>query len=282
MRGPSRIPETVGLPGALPALARSLAAHRFILRSLVRNEVLTRYSHTLLGVAWSLLNPLAMLLVYSFVFGVVFQVRFGRATPAGEVPYGIVLFSGLLAHMFLAETLNRAQGVVLENANYVKRVIFPLEVLPVGVAAANLVHAGVALLVLLAAILATGHSIPPTALLLPAVWAPFAAMVLGLAMFVASLGVFVRDIGQVLGFVTTVLLFLSPILFPADMLPAALRDALVLNPLTVPVEQTRAVLLWGEAPDWRALGGYALAGAAMAWTGSWWFLRTRKGFADVM
>jgi lipopolysaccharide transport system permease protein len=282
MRGAVPVPKTVRLSDALPVLARSLRANRFILRSLIRNEILSRYSKTILGVVWSMINPLVMIVIYSFVFGVIFEVRFGRAAGTTEVPYGIVLFSGLLLHVFMAETLLRAQSVILDNPNYVKRVIFPLEILPIGILIANVIQAGIALGVLVIVILIAGFSIPVTALLLPIVWAPLMLVTLGLAMMVASLGVFVRDIGQVLGFMMTILMFASSILFPADMLPEAIRPWLLLNPLTIIVDQTRAVLLWGEMPNWRLLGYYSVVSVIVAWGGCWWFLRTRRGFADVM
>ena len=282
MRGTVPVPAIIRFSAALPMLVRSVLINGFILRSLVRNEILARYSKTMLGVIWSLINPLVMILIYSVVFGMIFEVRFGRSAGTTEIPYGIVLFSGLLLHVFLAETLLRAQGIILDNPNYVKRVIFPLEILPLSILLANVIQAGVALLVLMAVILIAGFPIPLTALLLPVVWAPLVLITLGLAMIVASLGVFVRDISQVLGFLMTILLFGSSILFPADMLPEALRPWLLLNPLTSIVDQTRAVLLWGELPDWRLLGYHAVVSAAVAWIGCWWFLRTRRGFADVM
>jgi lipopolysaccharide transport system permease protein len=282
MRGPVSVPTTVRLVTALPVLARSLRAHRFILRTLVRNEILTRYSKTILGVVWSMINPLVMIAIYSFVFGLIFEVRFGRTAGTSEVPYGIVLFSGLLLHVFMAETLLRAQSVVLDNPNYVKRVIFPLEILPIGILLANIIQALIALGVLMAVILIAGFPIPRTAFLIPIVWAPLILVTLGLAMIVASLGVFVRDIGQVLGFMMTILMFGSSILFPVDMLPEPLRPWLLLNPLTIIVDQTRAVLLWGELPNWRLLGYHAVVSLVIAWIGCWWFMRTRRGFADVM
>jgi lipopolysaccharide transport system permease protein len=282
MRGTVPVPAIIRFSAALPMLVRSVLINGFILRSLVRNEILARYSKTMLGVIWSLINPLVMILIYSVVFGMIFEVRFGRSAGITEIPYGIVLFSGLLLHVFLAETLLRAQGIVLDNPNYVKRVIFPLEILPLSILLANVIQAGVALLVLMAVILIAGFPIPLTALLLPVVWAPLVLITLGLAMMVASLGVFVRDISQVLGFLMTILMFGSSILFPADMLPEGLRPWLLLNPLTIIVDQTRAVLLWGELPDWRLLGYHAVVSAAVAWIGCWWFLRTRRGFADVM
>jgi len=282
MRGAVPLPLTVRLFDALPMLVRSLRANGFILRSLVRNEIHSKYSKTILGVVWSMINPLVMIVIYSFVFGMIFEVRFGRTAGTSEVPYGIVLFSGLLLHVFLAETLLRAQSVVLDNPNYVKRVIFPLEILPIGILIANVIQAVVALGVLMVVILVAGFPIPLTALLIPIVWAPLILVTLGLAMIVASLGVFVRDISQVLGFMMTILMFASSILFPAEMLPEALRPWLLLNPLTVIVDQTRAVLLWGEMPNWRLLGYYSVVSVLVAWIGCWWFLRTRRGFADVM
>lgn len=263
-------------------MARSLAANAFVLRSLVRNEVLTRYSNTMLGVVWSLINPLMMILIYSFVFGIVFEVRFGQAPGQAEMPYAVVLFSGLLLHVFLADTLLRAQSVVLENPNYVKRVIFPLEILPVANLIANFVHAIVAAAVLMVVILMLGFPIPATALLLPLVWLPLVLVTLGLAMIVASLGVFVRDIGQVLGFLMTVLMFGSSILFPIERMPEALQPWLLLNPLTIIVNETRNVLLWGSLPNWAILAKYTAVAGATAWFGCWWFLRTKRGFADVM
>jgi lipopolysaccharide transport system permease protein len=282
MRGAVPVPTTVRLFAALPMMARSVYANRFILRGFVRNEILSRYSKTVLGVVWSMINPLVMIVIYSFVFGLIFEVRFGRPAGTSEIPYGIVLFSGLLLHVFLAETLIRAQSVILDNPNYVKRVIFPLEILPIGILIANVVQAVIALGVLMVVILIAGFPIPPTALLLPIVWAPLILISLGLAMMVASLGVFVRDIGQVLGFMMTILMFASSILFPIEMLPEAMRPWLLLNPLTIIVDQTRAVLLWGELPNWRLLGYYTVVSVVVAWLGCWWFLRTRRGFADVM
>ncbi len=282
MRGPTAIQSVVRFHTAPIVMARSLMANSFVLRTLVRNEILTRYSNTMLGVVWSLINPLMMIVIYSFVFGIVFEVRFGQAPGQTEMPYAVVLFSGLLLHVFLSDTLMRAQSVVLDNTNYVKRVIFPLEILPVATLIANLVHAVVAAAVLILVILILGFPIPATALLLPVVWAPLMLVTLGMAMVVASLGVFVRDIGQVLGFLMTILMFGSSILFPIDRLPVSIQPWLLLNPLTIIVNESRNVLLWGSMPNWVVLAKYTLVAGAAAWIGCWWFLRTRRGFADVM
>lgn len=267
---------------ALVALAANIRDNHFVLSKIVRNEVISRYRNTLLGVLWSLVTPLIMLLVYSFVFGLVFKVRFGANPVQADVPYGVVLFSGLMLHILLAETLMRAQGIVLENPNYVKRVVFPLEILPVAVLLSNLVHAFVALGVLVAVMLVYGLSLHWTAILLPVAWLPLLVMLQGLSLLVASLGVFIRDIGQILGLLTTILMFSSSILFPPEMLPETLRPWLLLNPLTIPVDASRDVLLWGTFPNWERLGIYSVAAFSTLWIGAWWFLRTKRGFAEVM
>ncbi|MEQ8334219.1 ABC transporter permease [Nisaea sp.] len=279
---PDRSAKPVSLAGALVALFGSLRSNGFILRSLVRNEVVSRYRNTLLGFLWSLVTPLVMILVYSVVFGLIFKVRFGDVPERANIPYGIVLFSGLLLHVLLAETLLRAQSVVLENPNYVKRVVFPLEILPIAILIGNLANVLMAFVVLIAVILAYSVPLHWTALLLPLVWLPFIIMLAGLSLLVASLGVFIRDIGQVLGFMMTILLFGSSILFPPDLLPEAVRPLLLLNPLTLPVDATRDVLLWGTMPNWKLLGYYSAGAVACLWIGAWWFLRTKRGFAEVM
>lgn len=279
---PGRPAKPVSLAGALFALVGSLRSNGFILRSLVRNEVVSRYRNTLLGFLWSLVNPLVMILVYSVVFGLIFKVRFGEVPGRSDVPYGIVLFSGLLLHVLLAETLLRAQSAVLDNPNYVKRVVFPLEILPIAILAGNLVNVLMAFVVLICVILAYEVPLHWTALLLPLVWMPFIIMLAGLSLLVASLGVFIRDIGQVLGFMMTILLFGSSILFPPELMPEAVRPLLLLNPLTLPVDATRDVLLWGTPPNWKLLGYYSVGSIVMLWIGAWWFLRTKRGFAEVM
>ncbi|MBO6562572.1 MAG: ABC transporter permease [Nisaea sp.] len=279
---PGRPAKTVSFAGALFAMAGSLRSNGFILKSMVRSELASRYRNTVLGFLWPLINPLVMILVYSFVFGLIFKVRFGATPSQSEVPYGIVLFSGLMLHVLLAETLLRAQSIVLENPNYVKRVVFPLEILPVAALLSNLVHAFMALAVLVAVILGYGVPLHWTGLLLPLVWLPFVVMLAGLGLLVASLGVFIRDIGQVLGFMMTILMFGSSILFPPEMLPEPLRPWLLLNPLTIPVDASRDVLLWGHFPNWERLGLYSVVAVAALWIGSWWFLRTKRGFSEVM
>ena len=259
-----------------------------LITALIRREVVGRYRGSALGIVWSLLTPLFMLAVYTWVFGTVFQARWVAAPGAaadvapstGE--FAIILFVGLIVFQLFAEVVNRAPGLILANANYVKKVVFPLEILPVVALGAALFHAAVSLVVLAGFMLAVHATIPITALLLPIVLAPFALLILGLGWFLASLGVYLRDIGQLLGTVVTALMFVSPIFFPLSALPEWLRPWVALNPIALPVELARDVLIFGRAPDLTGIAVYSLVAALVAALGYMWFQKTRRGFADVV
>ncbi len=268
-------------PTSLDALVRSLWRNRQLIVRMARREVVGRYQGSVMGLLWSLLNPLFMLAIYTFVFSVVFKARWGGADES-RGQFAIVLFAGLLVHGLFAEVLNRAPQLILSNVNYVKKVVFPLEILPVVQLLAASFHAGVSVLVLLAAQLLVNGQIPWTLVLLPLVIAPLLILTLALAWLLASLGVFVRDVGQTVALLTSVLLFMSPIFFPLHALPPAIQPWMHLNPLTFIIEQVRAVLVWGHLPNWGGLLLYGLATTGAAALGFAWFQKTRKGFADVL
>lgn len=259
----------------------SLWRHRRLVWQLARREVLGRYRGSLLGVAWAVGNPLLMLAVYTLVFGYIFRARWGGGVDtAGE--YALVLFCGLTVFGIFSEVVSRAPSLVVANANYVKKVVFPLDCLPWVLVGAALFHAAASLTVLLLANLVVRGALPWTILLLPIVLAPLLLLAVGLAWLLASLGVYLRDVGHLVNALVTVLLFLSPVFYPAANLPDPLRRLLLLNPLTAVLENARAVLLWGQLPDWPLLGASLAAGGAAAWLGWLWFDRTRTGFADVL
>lgn len=248
---------------------------------MVRREVIGRYKGSAMGVVWSFLNPVLMLVVYTFVFSVVFKARWGAGSDS-RTQFAIVLFAGLIIHGLFAEVLNGAPSLVLANVNYVKKVIFPIEILPVVSTGAALFHAIVSLLVLLgASVLLNGH-VPWTAAFIPLVVLPLLVLAVGIGWVLASLGVFVRDVGQVVSLLSSVLLFLSPVFFPSEALPQFLRPWMLLNPLTFIIEQARDVLIWGRQPQWLGLAAYLAGAATFAWFGFFWFQKTRKGFADVL
>jgi lipopolysaccharide transport system permease protein len=273
-------------PATSPAdLLASLWRHRALILQMSRREVVGRYKGSVLGLAWSFFNPVLMLAVYTFVFSFVFNARWGAgASVATEsrTDFAILLFVGMIVHGLFSEVLNRAPMLILSNQNFVKRVVFPLEILPVVAMGAALFHACISLLVLLLAFVLFNGYLHWTAIFVPLVLLPLVMLTLGLAWMLASLGVFLRDVGQTIGLVTTVLMFLSPVFYPMSALPPQFRPLMLANPLTFIIEQSREVLVWGRMPDGGSLLIYSLVAAAVAWLGYAWFQKTRKGFADVL
>jgi len=198
------------------------------------------------------------------------------------IPLAIVLFVGLIVHGLLAEVAARAPTAVTSQASLVKKVVFPLEVLPAVAVGAALFHAAASVAVLLLGLLAFAGGVPSTALLLPVVLAPLVVLLLGVAWILASIGTYLRDVGPTVAIASTMLLFLAPIFYPASSVPEDLRRWLLLNPLTLAVEESRGVLLDGRLPHWGPLGAYAIVALAVAMLGFAWFQRTRRGFADVL
>lgn len=268
-------------PSSLPGLFRTLWTNRQLIARMSRREIASRYRGSVMGMMWSFLTPLFMLVIYTFVFSVVFRARWGTGEES-RTQFAIVLFAGLIVHTLFADVLNRAPRLILENVNYVKKVMFPLEILPAVQVVSVLFQMLISVLVLLAAQAILNGSIPVTALLLPVVVVPLLALTIGLAWALASLGVYVRDVGQTVGIITSVLLFMSPVFFPIASLPADLQPWMQMNPLTFIIEQTRAVLVWGHRPNWFGLFIYSGIATAVAWLGFAWFQKTRKGFADVL
>jgi lipopolysaccharide transport system permease protein len=262
-----------------------LMQHRELLYQLIRRDIAGRYRGSVFGIVWALINPLLLLGVYSLVFMGVFKARWGTIPLTDDqhtVVFPIILFSGLMLHMLLAECLSRAPSIILQNENLVKKVIFPLEIFPIVILGTALFHFCMHTLILCTAILYFMGSIPLTALYLPLILFPFCLSLLGASWLLASLGVFVRDIGQVMQLIITLLMFLSPVFYPMSALPEAYHILILLNPLTFIIEQTRDVLLWGKAPNWSYLCFYSAASCVVFVAGYWWFQKTRKGFADVL
>ena len=259
----------------------SLWRHRELIKASAKREVLGRYRGSAMGLLWSFFNPVFLLAVYTFVFSEVFKSRWGGGSET-KTEYALVLFAGLIVFNLFAECINRAPGLILANANYVKKVVYPLEILPVVGLLSALFHTAISLGVWLLAYLVIFGVPHLTVLYLPLVVLPFGLFIMGLSWALASLGVFLRDVGQVIGLITTMLMFLSPVFYPTTALPETYRQLLFLNPLTPVIEQTRAVLYFGMPPDFNMLAVYWAATFIIAWLGFAWFQKTRKGFADVL
>jgi len=223
-----------------------------------------------------------MLAVYTFVFSVVFKAKWGVGGEEGKASFALVLFVGLIVHGLLAEVLNRSPNLMLSNVSYVKKVVFPLEILPVISLVAAFFNGFISLVVFLVAYVAINGYLPWTVILIPIVVLPLATLILGLAWIFSSLGVFIRDIGQAIGMITTVMLFMAPIFFPLSVMPEKYHPFILANPLTFIIQQSREVLIFGHLPNWSGLGVYMFIASAVAWFGYIWFQKTRKGFADVL
>jgi lipopolysaccharide transport system permease protein len=265
-------------PGEIPA---SIWRNRDVIAALVRREIVGRYRGSVMGILWSFFQPVFMLAVYTFVFSVVFKARWSAGSES-KTEFALVLFAGLLIFNLFAECANRAPTLIFSNVNYVKKVVFPLEVLPLAVLGSALFHMLVSLAVWLI-FYAVFFGVPPwTVLLLPVVLAPPVLLTIGVSWLLASLGVYLRDVAQFIGIVTTVLMFISPIFYPLSALPPRYRMVLYLNPLTTAIEQARDVLVWGVVPDGRVFGLYLAVTVLIAWLGFVSFQTTRRGFADVV
>jgi len=269
-------------PVSLSALLKSVWHNRQLISQMVRREVIGRYQGSVMGVAWSFFNPVLMLTVYTFVFSVVFKARWSVAADESRTLFAVLLFVGMIVHGLFAEVLNRAPGLILSNVSYVKKVVFPLEILPVIALGAALFHCLISLSVLLAAFTILNGYLNWTVVFIPLILVPLTIFTIGVAWVLASLGVFLRDVSQTIGLVTTVMMFLSPVFYPVTALPERFRPWLMANPLTFIIEQAREVLIWGRLPDWAGLCLYTFGATAVAWVGYAWFQKTRKGFADVL
>ncbi len=249
---------------------------------LTEREVLGRYRGSLLGLAWTFLNPLAMLAVYTFVFSQVFKARWGTLENAGSLGFAVNLFAGLIVFNLFAECVNKAPGLVLANPNYVKKVIFPLETLASVTVGAAGFQALASLVVLLIFEMIAFHTLPVTFLWLPLVWLPLLLGCLALTWLVAALGVFLRDIGQLVAVVVSMLMFLSPIFFPVSALPIRWQPMLALNPLAQVIEQTRQVAIAGQPPAVAYIIGGTLLAALACEASFRSFQKCKRAFADVM
>ncbi|MFK2900931.1 ABC transporter permease [Dyella jejuensis] len=259
----------------------ALRTYRSLALELAKRDVLGRYRGASFGLFWSLISPFLMLMVYSFAFGFVMKSRWPQAAQ-GHVHYSIILFVGLIVHGFFAECLNRSPHLITSNTNFVKRVIFPLEILPWPMVASALFHTLMNFVVFLALHIVLDHTVVWTIVFLPLVLLPLVLLTLGVSWLLAALGVYLRDISQITGVLATAMLFLSTAMFPIDALPPQYRWLLLINPLSFIIDQERNVALWGILPNWIGLGIYTLFASAALYLGYTVFRLTRRGFADVI
>lgn len=246
-----------------------------------RRLVVERYRGSVLGIGWALLTPLLMLLIYTFVFSTVFQPRWHRAED-GILTYAMVIFAGLALHSALMEMLSRSTGIILQNPNFVTKIVFPLPVLVPCHLLATLVPLVISIGLIFIAGLLTQFYLPFSTFMTPLILLPFILMLLGLGWMASALSVYIRDIPNILPALGSVLLFTSSIFYPPDALPLWLRWCVYVNPLTVPVEWLRHVLFHTPAPDVSLCILYSVSSIGICILGYWLFRRLQPGFADVL
>ncbi|BBV92435.1 ABC transporter permease [Enterobacter roggenkampii] len=254
-----------------------------IIFQMTKRDILGKYKGSAIGVLWSLINPMLMLIIYTLVFSVVFKARWGTgAVDEPKTQFAVILFVGLIIHSFISECLVRSPNLILQYSNYVKKVVFPLEILPLVTVLSALFHSAISYVVLCIAFFMFNGYLHWTIIFAPLVFLPLFVLSLGLVWLISSLGVYIRDIGQSIGIIVTILMFLSPVFYPLSALPKTMQSIVLLNPLTYIIEQSRNVIVWGKLPDFYGLSLYLSISIVISTLCYIWFQKTRKGFADVI
>lgn len=253
-----------------------------LLWSLAGRDIQKKYKESIIGAAWGVLVPLIMLAIYTIIFSAIFHAKWGGAPVANRADYAVLLFIGLIVYSIFAEAVARAPTAILSSPNLVKKVVFPLEVLPATVVLSSLYNAAVSGIALAVFLCFSSFGLRWQIIGLPILLAPLTLLTLGVTYLFASLGVFFRDVDQLAALLTRVLQYLTPVLYPSTVFPDSVGRWMRASPLAVFVEQTRALIAFGQWPDWVQYGWASAASVLIFALGWWWFQRTRGAFADVV
>lgn len=251
-----------------------------LILSLAKRELAARYKGSVLGILWAVLTPIVMITIFTFIFAGIFKARFGSSSSRWD--YALYLFCGLLPWNAFQEAVQQSANTIVSHANLVKRVVFPLETLPVSQSLAAVANQLFGTSALIVAILIINRELHATIVFLPVLLVPQLLAMLGGAWLLASLGVFIRDIVQGIALFLTAWLYLTPIIYPESLVPDEYRAVVNLNPFTGLIRCYRRIILEGSAPDWKGLAYFTIFGLLSFLFGYWWFARTRKNFADVI
>jgi lipopolysaccharide transport system permease protein len=254
--------------------------NRHLLKTLVVRDIHAKYRETIFGYWWLVIYPVLMLSTYSFIFGGIFQSRW--LNQGGMSDFVAMLYCGLIIFGIFSDAITRSTTIIRSQANFVKKIIFPLEILPLVIVGSAVYSALVSLGLLVLLLLVTKFSIPLTAVFIPLIFIPFIILVAGLTWLLASLGVFFPDMTQLVSVSTTILLFLSPVFFPLESVPALIEPFMMFNPLTFPIVELRNILLLAQQPDWYGIFIYSVVALVVASVGLWLFQNTRSAFSDVI
>jgi len=256
--------------------------HATLIWQFTKRDVLSRYRGSYLGILWSLLRPLALLIMYTIVFGFIFESKLGNQPNETKLDFALALFCGLILFEFFAECTTRAPVLMLSNVNYVTKVVFPLEILPVTTVGAALMQLVISFVPLFIGQQLFHGLIPVTALYLPVVLLPLIMLCLGITWLVASLGVFIRDINSIMPVLLQIVMYASAIFYSINKVPACFLPLVRGNPLAIAIDQARAVVLLGVPPVWSQYCWLLVVGIGIMIVGYGFFMRTKTAFADVM
>lgn len=259
-------------------MIKHLFSERELIITFVKRALIGRYRGSFLGIIWSFINPLFSLIIYTIIFSFLFKIR----PSSRDVPYSFFLFTGMIPWIAFSEAVSHSTGVILENVNLVKKTVFPLEILPLATTLTGFVHSIFGLMILLAGIFLVEHTLHPTLFLLPVVMSLQLIFTAGLCWFLASISVFIRDTNQIAGLGLTGWMYLTPILYPIEMIPDRFRWIWAINPMYGIVEGYRNLLLYGLLPEWKSLIFASLVAIVLFIFGYLWFIKTKKVFADII
>lgn len=287
---PSSVPSINAAPSARPfvparppGLFAVLRQHRFLITQLTRREVVGRYRGSHLGIFWSFINPVLLLCIYTVVFKYIFRAKFTGHPNEGTADFALMLFSALIIFNMFAECLSRSPSLIQLNANYVTKVVFPLEVLPITVVLGSLVHLFISFVPLCLAALITRHGHLHAAVMLwPLLLAPVIFWALGITWIISALGAFLRDLNEIMLALTQILMYASAVFYPLERVPPEIQSILRLNPLTFFSEQSRNLVVWGEPMNWVSYGWVTMSGAIAMVLGYKLFMSVKHAFADVV
>lgn len=261
---------------------RALSRKLDLLLNLAARDFKLRYRESVLGTIWAVLYPVVVLAVYTLVFSTIFSARWGGQPVVNKVDYAVLLFIGLIVYGIFAETVARAPTAILSNPGFVKKVVFPLEVLPGVVLLSTIYRAAMECVALFIFFCFSSFSFHIEALLFPLILAPFVVLVFGLALIFSSLGVFLRDFDQFAALLARLMMYMLPVLYPVTIFPQTVRTLIESNPMAVFIEQIRGLVIFGQMPEWKQFGIACMWSLLTLAIGSFWFQKTRKGFSDVI
>lgn len=262
-------------------MLKTLYKNNYLLRQLVKKDIQQRYQGSVLGMLWSFIVPILMLVIYTFVFSEVFQAKWDINTE-DKYQFALVLFCGLTAFNMVGEVMNRSTVLIVSNTNYVKKVIFPLEILPVVTVFSALFNAIISFLILIVAQLIIYHTVSSTIYLIFLAMIPLIILCTGLGLFISAISVYLKDVGNIVSVLVTVLMYMSPVFFPLTSVPESFRGVCEANPMTYIIENFRNVVLYGKMLDWKFYGISCVVAVVVYLLGKVVFMRAKEGFADVL